>query len=204
MHATFAAIQWVTDFADQAIVLPTSLCVLLFLILSRCWKTALAWLIAMGGVLAVMLVLKLGIGACGPALGAGALDSPSGHTASATMLYGGIATILFPRLNRAQRFLLAIVIALLFGASRVILHDHSVVEVLVGGAVGLSGLALFIRLKGKGPGPTRLPRLSIMFVLACVALLEHGHRMTVEHRIHSFAALRLRALICPDHLNIDR
>jgi len=202
MHATLDVIQWVTDFADQAIVLPTSVCVLLFLLLSRCWETALAWTIAMGGVLAVMLVLKLGIGACGPALGAGALDSPSGHTASATMLYGGIATILFPRLSLTLRLMLAIAVALLFGASRIILHDHSLIEVLIGGIVGLGGLGIFMHLRGAGP--TRLPRVWIMLVLAGIALLQHGHRMTVEHRIHSFATLRLRALICPGQLTIDR
>lgn len=202
MHATFDVIQWVTDFADQAIVLPVSVCVLLFLVLSRCWQTALAWTVAMGGVLGVMLVLKLGIGACGPALGAGALDSPSGHTASATMLYGGIATILFPRLSSSLRIMLALAVALLFGASRVVLHDHSVIEVVIGGIVGLGGLAIFMHL--RGPGPTRLPRVWIMLVLACIAMLQHGHRMTVEHRIHSFATLRLRALICPSQANIDR
>ncbi|MGI4745845.1 MAG: phosphatase PAP2 family protein [Janthinobacterium lividum] len=183
-------------------MLPTSVCVLLFLLLSRCWKTALTWTIAMGGVLAAMLVLKLGIGACGPALGAGALDSPSGHTASATMLYGGIATILFPRLNVILRFMLAITIALLFGASRVVLHDHSVIEVLIGGIVGLGGLGFFMHFKGAGPA--RLPRICFVLVFAVIALLEHGHRMTVEYRIHSFATLRLRALICPDLQNIDR
>ncbi|NPD69117.1 phosphatase PAP2 family protein [Lichenicola cladoniae] len=200
MNATFEVIQWFTDFGDQAIVLPTSVFVLLFLLLSRCWKTALAWAISMGGVLALMLLLKLGIGACGPALGAGALDSPSGHTASATMLYGGIAAILFPRLGSRVRFMLAISVALLFGASRVILHDHSVIEVVIGGLVGLGGLAIFMRL--RGPGPSRLPRVWIMLVLAGITLLEHGHRMTIEHRIHSFATLRLRALICPSQPHI--
>lgn len=202
MHATLHVIQWITDFADQAIVLPVSVCVLLFLLLSRCWQTALAWTISMGGVLGIMLVLKLGIGACGPALGTGALDSPSGHTASATMLYGGIATILFPRLSPVLRLVLAIAVALLFGASRVVLHDHSVIEVVIGGIVGLGGLAIFLRLRGAGP--PRLPRVWIMLVLACVAMLQHGHRMTIEHRIHSFATLRLRALICPSQSNIDR
>lgn len=202
MNATLAVIQWVTDFADQAIVLPTSLCVLLFLLLSRCWQTALAWTVTMGGVLGVMLVLKLGIGACGPALGMGALDSPSGHTASATMLYGGIATILFPRLSTTLRFMLAVAVGLLFGASRVVLHDHSVIEVVIGGIVGLGGLGIFMHFKGLGP--SRLPRLWFMLVIAGLAIFEHGHRMTVEYRIHSFATLRLRALICPDPATIHR
>ena len=46
---------------------------------------------AVAGVLGTMLVLKLFVGACGWERPALHMNSPSGHTASAAMLHGGLA-----------------------------------------------------------------------------------------------------------------
>ena len=195
MNIMIPAVQWFTDFGDQGVILPVSATVLCFLLLSRWWRGALWWILTVAGVLGLMLVLKLGIGACGWMLGVPGLNSPSGHTASATMIYGGGATILLPRLRGILRVLPAILIAVLFALSRVLLHDHSVLEVTIGGVVGFCGVGLFAWLRGPVPNGLRLVGLWIM--VAVVALAAHGTRMTVEQRIHSYAILRLRMLLCP-------
>ena len=189
------AIQWFTDFGDQGIVLPAAAATAGFLLLGRWWRAALLWMLAMAGVLGVMLVLKLGIGACGWELGIPGLNSPSGHTASATVLYGGLSILLLPGLRGVFRVLPAVLIAVLFAVSRVLLHDHSILEVSIGGAVGLSGVGLFARL--CGPAPPGFRRIGLPLVVAAIAVAAHGNRMTAEQHIHSFATLWLRAALCP-------
>ncbi len=38
-----APVQWLTDFADQAIILPVGLAVVVLLLASRCWRSAAGW-----------------------------------------------------------------------------------------------------------------------------------------------------------------
>ena len=200
MNGTLTAIQWFTDFGDQGVVLPGSAAVLCVLLLARWWPGALWWALATGGVLGLMLVLKLGVGACGWELGVPGLNSPSGHTASATMFYGGVTSIVLAGRRSLPKVLSAILpailIALLFAASRVALHDHSVLEVAIGGLVGFCGVASFAGL--CGPVPVGLGRTRLCITVAVVAMVAHGHRMAAEQHIHSFATLRLRALLCPE------
>ena len=188
-------VQWFTDFGDQGVVLPSSAAIACFLLLGRWWRSAASWILAVAGVLGVMLVLKLGIGACGWELGIPGLNSPSGHTASATILYGGLSILLLPGLRGPSRILPAILIAVLFAVSRVLLHDHSILEVSIGGGVGLCGVGLFVRL--RGPVPTGLRLVWLPIAVAVVAVAAHGNRMTAEQHIHSFATLWLRAVLCP-------
>ena len=174
--------QFLTDFADLAMALPLALCVAAWLALSGWRRGAALWLAVLGGLLATMLVLKLAVLGCGPDdVG---LASPSGHTATATFLYGGMAALaLRPRLPGV--FALGLAAAVLFGASRVALHVHSVADVLAGGAAGLLALLLFVWV-ARAPDA----RLRPVFLLgAClpVALLLHGLRLTLEPHLREAA-----------------
>lgn len=91
-------LTFLTDFGDQAVILPLVLAVLLVLWAQRRWRVAAAWLLAIPGVLGTILVLKVACYACGwllPFIGLHGLNlrSPSGHAASAAVAYGGIAAL---------------------------------------------------------------------------------------------------------------
>ena len=86
--------QALTDFADEAVVLPLIAVVALMLGLLGWRRGALAWLGAVGLSFTSVLALKLVFATCGPALGLPALRSPSGHTAAAAVVAGGIAVVL--------------------------------------------------------------------------------------------------------------
>ena len=195
LNNTLSAIQWFTDFGDQGVVLPVSAAVFCFLLLNRWWLGALWWILTVGGVLGLMLFLKLGIGACGWILDIPGLESPSGHAASATMIYGGLAAVLLTRFRGLLRVLPGIPIAILFALSRVLLHDHSILEVTIGSIIGLCGVGLFVRL--SGPVPIGLRPVWLWIMIGVVAAATHGTRMTAEQHIHLYATLRLRALLCP-------
>lgn len=195
MQARLFLVQWLTDFGDQAVVLPVSCVVLLFLRFGRWRRGVLAWAATIVGTLGVMLVLKLGIGAYGWRLGTDQLNSPSGHTASATVLYGNLLSILWRRIGLSTTLLGACMIAVAFAASRLILHDHTVPEVVVGAVVGI-GATLVFRLLA-GPVPHRLRRGWMVVAILVVMAFFHGHRLPAEQQIHAFATTRLRAWLCP-------
>ena len=79
----------ITDLGDQAVILPLLLAVGLVLLLAGWWRGALAWFIAVSATLGAVLVAKLSTMACQSLLPPVGLLSPSGHTASAAVVYGG-------------------------------------------------------------------------------------------------------------------
>lgn len=183
-------VQFLTDFADLAVVLPLALCVAAYLALSGYRRGAMLWLATLGGLFAFMLVAKLAVLGCAPR--DGALESPSGHTASATFLYGSLAALTL-RLRPAMTVAAGVAFAALFGASRVLLHAHTLADVVAGGGAGVAALAVFALAftLPTGGRPWRL-------LLACVpvALLLHGARLDLEPRLRATGHL-LGLTLCP-------
>ena len=178
--------QFLTDFADQQVMLPLSVVLAIALALSGWRRGAAVWLAVVTGLLACLAVLKVVLLACGQAWTHGALSSPSGHTASAALLYGGFCLLVL-RPGGAWRHavsLLPLLAAIVVGASRLALHDHTLAEVLAGGTLGTGAAFLLSRLAGPPPA-----NFSIRWALAPVALvllLLHGDRLQAELVLRHF------------------
>jgi membrane-associated phospholipid phosphatase len=179
--------NFVTDFADQAVALPVAATVLLALLVLGWRRGALAWAFGVGGVLMAMLVLKLVTFACVWRVPWMGLSSPSGHTATAAVVYGGLLALLVPR-GFGGTLAAAVAggaFALVFGLTRLALQVHTVPDVIVGAAVGIAGAVILRRLAGDRPVRLSSPRLTLA---ACVVmLLFHGHRLEAETRIRAMA-----------------
>ena len=177
--------QFLTDFADQAVMLPLALLVAAALALSGWWRGLAAWLVAVVGVLGTMAVLKYLFFACaGPFDGTG-IRSPSGHTAAAAVIGGGLCVLLLR--GRLPGWALAAIppaFAVVFGITRLAVHVHDVPEVLLGAAVGLAGAASLVALAGPQPALRRWP-ITVGAVL--IAILCHGTRLQAEGAVHHFA-----------------
>lgn len=179
--------EFLTDFADQAVILPLVGMVGVMLAVLGWWRGALAWALSVGGVLGLLGLLKIVFLACGSQLAGLGIHSPSGHTAAAAVAYGGIL-LLFGR-DRLPRPVLALVppaIAVLFGVSRVVLHAHVPAEVWLGGIVGVAGAAILLPLAGPQPTLRRWP-VAVAAILVVTAL--HGLRLQAEQMIHAIALL---------------
>jgi membrane-associated phospholipid phosphatase len=180
----------VTDFGDQAVILPVALVVSVVLAVGGCLRAALAWTVTVVSVLALILMLKVVLITCGPALfEPGELRSPSGHTGSATVVYGGLVALMLQGRARSAwpALLAAVAVAVIIGLSRLLLHVHSLAEVCIGGLVGLAGVWLMLLL--AGPLPRRPPWTACAVMLIAALALTHGRHLNAEPYIIRFALL---------------
>ncbi len=176
-------IQFVTNFADEAVVLPVAGAVLAVLLATGWRRAAASWAASIAGVLAIMLVLKAAVFACGHLLPWPGLVSPSGHTAASAAVYGGLLALLAPQ-TRAGVLVAVLAgagVAALFASTRLALGVHTMPDVLVGAVVGIS-FALLMRLLA-GPRPGAVPRPWLLVAAALAMLVFHGTRLDAEQRI---------------------
>jgi membrane-associated phospholipid phosphatase len=166
--------QFLTDFADQAVVLPLAACLIAWAWATGWRRGARAAALALAATFGAVLLLKMALARCDPAAG---LRSPSGHTAAAALVYGGGAALLLRR-PWPQAALLAALAAFVIAASRLALQVHSVADVLTGAAIGVSGAVLLIALAGPRPRGARLWPLGAA-ALGCAVLL-HGQHAGLE------------------------
>ena len=177
--------MFLTDFADEAVLLPMAALVAVALGVAGWWRGLAAWVGAVGFTLAVVLVLK----AAGAAFGD--TDPPpsvSGHVAVACAVYGGIAVLLLRHV--VPGVLLAafpVALAVLVGYSRVALYAHSPAEVVAGAAIGCTGVLILA--VAAGPRET-MPAWPVVAVAACTMLGLHGVHMHAEGAIDAVFASR--------------
>ncbi len=180
-------VTFVTDFADQAVILPLIVCVAVVLWASGWRRGALVWCFGTAATLGLMLVLKLTFRACGPDLLGGHIESPSGHTAAAGAVYGSILAFINSRLGgrEASRLLIVLAVVVLIGASRVLLGAHTLQDALLGGAIGFIAAQAMLLVAGepKHGRPDTLWSLPLLFL----PLLLHGVHVQAESEIGGLA-----------------
>ena len=187
---------FLTDFADQAVMLPVVFAIAIVLALQGWRRGALAWLGVVCVTFGLVLVLKLAFLACAGLSDPIDMHSPSGHVAAATVVCGGLAALMTRR--RVSILPVALLAAVAIGASRLALGAHSLPEVVLGALIGLAGATALMLFSGPPPAlrPARL-----LAVVVIVAALFHGLHLPAEAAIrHSaFRAARLLAVCRPEH-----
>jgi membrane-associated phospholipid phosphatase len=187
-----ALLLTVSDLADQAVIVPVVVTVAILLLVARERRAALWWCVAMAVALGGTLCAKLLFIPCGPHFGL-PVRSPSGHAAAAVSVYGGLF-VLAGRLGLSRAVAIglgcmALGLAGAVGASRVLLHAHTLPEVLVGGTIGLAAPLILqsVRPLYVTSSGARLRWLAAAPVL--VSVLFMGGHAGAEPRIARFAYL---------------
>jgi membrane-associated phospholipid phosphatase len=166
---------FLTDFADQAVVVPIVLAVAAILLIRGQRRVAFLWLGVIGATLMAVGTLKLAFLGCSQTFDSLSIRSPSGHTAAASVVAGGLAILLTGR--HTIILVVATSAASVIGLSRVVLGCHSVPEVVLGATVGLIGTEILSRL--WPPGQRRRPA-SILVIAGLVAVAMHGVHLPAE------------------------
>jgi membrane-associated phospholipid phosphatase len=176
-------VTFLTDFADQAVILPIVLAVGVALLAQGWRRGAGAWALVVIVTFATMLALKLLFIACSASLGTTDIRTPSGHVASAAVVAGGLAALLLRR--RSAVLAMAALAAIVIGISRLALGAHSPAEVIIGAAVGLAGAFALPLL--AGPTPRGLDARRVAVIAVAVVVIFHGMHLPAEAHIRSTA-----------------
>ena len=187
MLSSHPPLRYITDFADQAVVLPVVLAVCVALLIQGWKRGALAWGATIIGTFTVMLMLKIVLIPCGT----GQLHTPSGHVAAATVLAGGLAAMLRRR-GGSVVLPVSLLAAAIIGTSRLVLGAHTWLEVVLGALVGIAGASIMPKLAGLPPPGLNVWRL--VMIAGLVAAIFHGLHMPAEAEIHG-TAWRLARLL---------
>ncbi len=174
--------RYITDFADQAVILPLVLSTAIALALQGWRRGAVVWLMVVAATFVATLAFKLMFLACSPLFGPVDVHSPSGHVAAATVVAGGLAAMLTRR--RLSILPAAVLAAIVIGVSRLMLGMHSLPEVFVGAIIGLAGAVALLRYSGP---PPRLRMTPLIAIVVIVAALFHGLHLPAEAAIRHTA-----------------
>lgn len=174
--------RYLTDFADQAVILPLVLATAIALAVQGWRRGALVWLLVVAATFAAILALKLMFLSCSSLFGPMDIRSPSGHVAAATVVAGGLAAMISRR--RASILLVALLAGMVIGVSRLVLGMHSLPEVVLGALVGLIGAATLLYSAGTPPRLTIAPLITVIVVVATVF---HGLHLPAEAAIRHTA-----------------
>jgi membrane-associated phospholipid phosphatase len=176
-------VTFLTDIADQAVILPLVLAVTLALFAQGWRRGAAAWAVAVCATFGVMLVLKVVFIACSASFGTSEIQTPSGHVAAAAVVAGGFAALLLR--GRIAALTLATLAAVAIGVTRLALGAHTAAEVLIGAGVGLLGAWALLTLAGQTPPGLNARRMLLMAVV--VIAVFHGQHLPAEAQIRSTA-----------------
>jgi membrane-associated phospholipid phosphatase len=171
---------FITDFADQSIIIPTVVIIGVVFSLLRWWRGMIAWTAVWFGTLSLVLLLKV-MGLICKQANDGLRFSLSGHTACAALLYGSLSVALLSgRIPPKALYLIPAAISILIGYTRIVVHAHSVSEVFLGGTVGCISAEIF---RTVAATPKRFAVNYAFIMLVFVTTLFHGAHLPVETSI---------------------
>ncbi|HTJ95445.1 MAG TPA: phosphatase PAP2 family protein, partial [Pararobbsia sp.] len=181
-----------TGFGGVAVTIPVALAIAAWLAAGMRLRAAAEWLCMLGfagGLTVLTKVAFLGWG-----VGIRPLDFTgiSGHAVLSTLVYPvvmGVVLINTPIALRRAGFLLGLAFGLAIGASRVVLHAHSVSEIVAGCALGAFIACFFISRLEARPAPTEPTPHPLLVSLSLVALIGslHGLHVPTQRWVTSIA-----------------
>lgn len=190
----------VTDLGDSAFLIPASILLFIYLLYLDTPRTALIWAEAVAICILLTAAVKIGFRTCALASPPWYVRTPSGHTSFGTTFY--LCSALMLASGRRWQTRLALLaagaaVAALIGASRVLLHDHTVPEVAIGFLVGAVAVAWFAS-RYRRQRQSRLPWRPAAAIAVVMLLIIHGHHLDFEAMFGAIAAsLRAHLAACP-------
>ena len=182
----------VTHLGQSSLLLPAALVLALWLLWARQWPLALAWSLCFGS--AVLLVLASKLAFLGWGVGSAAVDFTgiSGHATVSTAVFTWAAWLTVARRGlraRALAIVVGLCVGVLVSVSRVVLHAHSVSEVVAGFALGALAALLPMLWRRAPSAPHGLPWLPAALCAALVLAPHLGRPADVHHMVVQMALM---------------
>ncbi len=180
----------ITDLGDSAVTLPMAAVTILILVVLRRVRPALLWGGSIVACAATIGVLKLILTAAAPHHSLTGFSSPSGHAGMSAIVYGGFVLLIGPSLRPVWRVVAqlgALILIIAIAVSRLVLHEHSIAETMVGLAVGLAALGV-LRAGLRRMPAERLPGVVLCAAALAVVGLMHGTRWHTEPMIRALSS----------------
>jgi len=179
-------IKTITNFGDLALLLPLVAVVTVWLGAIRQPRALLWWFVAVGLCMGSTAALKIYYFICPPLID---LHSPSGHTSLSTLVYGVLMLAVATVVTGWKRVAVVgsgVAFVAAIGVSRVLVHAHSMLEVVMGSIIGIVALAIFA--SQFWPRRPTEPRLRTMLI-ACFALMVmlNGQDLHAEDMLHAIS-----------------
>jgi membrane-associated phospholipid phosphatase len=179
--------ELLSDFGNALVASAAALIILAWLWRRLGWVAGLVFLVCLAGMVGSVIGLKFMAYDLRPPVGETSILSlsqgaPSGHTAFATFVYGGMAAILATADRRPGAWiagLLCIAVVAAVAITRVTLTRHTIGDVLAGLAVGGIGVGLFARALVVQLQGRRLRAIApfVAVMVVTVTLLASGLRL---------------------------
>lgn len=179
-------IQAITDCGDLAILLPVAGVLTVWAALIRSRTIFIWWLVALALCVGGTGLLKIYFFACPPLSD---LHSPSGHTSFSTLIYGTLTLAVASSFEGWRRWMAALAGALFILAiavSRIIVHAHSIPEVILGSILGVMALSLLI-VAYRRDMPAKTYLAPLITISAMLVVLLNGHEVRAEELLHHIA-----------------
>jgi membrane-associated phospholipid phosphatase len=172
-----------TDLADLAVVLPLAITILFWLLAMRSPRAAVWWLIAVAICIGGTALLKIYFFSC-PLVTE--LRSPSGHTSLGTLVYGTLILFTAGETEKWRRWAVIAIGALFIlsiAVTRVLLHAHTMAEVVLGLFIGSVALIIFTQAYLRHR-PVQRWFSPLFLVVAIIIFALHGHELRAEEFLH--------------------
>ena len=184
-------LHWVTGLGDAALLVPLSLLLLAYFVYRRSKSGAADWTIALAICVIATVVGKICFRACEPVVSFLGVHIPSGHVSFSATYYLSVAAAASLEKPAWHRYLIlaaSSLIVLAIAASRVMLHAHTLAEVVLGGAIGVASAGWFIYRFRRHQQIVPDWRV-VTGTLLAFALLTHGWHLDVDAILAKIARL---------------
>jgi membrane protein DedA with SNARE-associated domain len=176
----------ITEIGDAVVNVWLAVCILVVLLVKRCYRTAGFWAVAVVGGWAGVRLLKWALHLPRPMTlyhGVSAYGFPSGHTTMNLILFGFLAILLMRGMGATWRwgnFVAALLISFIIAVSRLYLGAHWLSDVLGGIFIGTAWIALLGIAYLKSPAE-RVPRGLVGLVALLVIVVVGGWHVVRAH-----------------------
>ncbi|NRR31518.1 phosphatase PAP2 family protein [Oxalobacteraceae bacterium] len=178
-----------TLLGSLAVTGPVGIAIAVWLMMGKSWRLAAQWCLLFGGAMALVVATKVAFIGWGIGIESVEFAGISGHAMRACAVFPVAAFLAFRHTGKRLHWIavaLGVVLALLISYSRIVVHAHSVSEVLSGAPLGLLVAAAFLWLASDADH-LAMSRVLVVLCIPVLLVLPHVEPIPTEQWMEDLA-----------------